>query len=382
MPKIVDWSERYELARAWIATEGLDTWPNVGRPGQGPLGSWWAQQRLAARTGTLTPERRKALEDIGFPLDPAQQPLNYQTHAVLDHHIATLKIHYAERGHYYVSKNENDPRWRGLTDWLFKLRSRYEEDPKDPHLLRIFAAVDSLEDSFKTPNPSPKNANYQPEYWRQQFESFKKAAAEWGNPNIPQKTPRFPKESRWLLKQRQKFNAGVLPVWQRRALQRFGVEFDRLSGPDKRQRCHYMEHDRWLRMLLFVISALLDQPDPERARGFLFSGDSYAKQRAWIKRQRSVLDEGRLPYCMEMSLRALGLTLVPVVGPEDLAYTGWGTRLQATDSLTTIAQWAVVALSRSLAFNLAYGPVVDPPVCPLEMWTHPWPAPLPRRGSS
>lgn len=335
----VDWNEYCEKAQTWIREHGLDVWPNFARPGQQRLGSWWAQQRMAACNGTLSEKRRLKLEAIGFPLDPAQKPLNYQTAVALKLHIPSLAAYYAEHGHYYVAKDDHDHNFpRGLGSFVARLRERYKKNPKDPLFQRLFCELENLEASLKNPNPSPANRHNDQQTWRENFKRYKKAARRLGHTHIPQGREEFAVEARWLAKQRRRFRLGSLPKWQQDALREFGTELVYTPSPSLPVCSHWESVTPWLEDYLVHIVARIESPETKRPTDAFRQYLHTAGAQQWLDDQRARHARGQLPYCMQAALDTAHLLhSKPVSRFSRVDHHGWFGRYLAIRNLTQIA---------------------------------------------
>jgi hypothetical protein len=260
-------------------------------------------------------------------------------------HISDLAAYYTLHGHYYIVSSDNHPRWRALNCFLFRLRKRYKNNPRDPYLLSLFETLEGLEPCLANPNPSPKNSGYAAAYWRGKFKDFKKAAKAWGNPNIPRDCKQFPVEGRWLLKQRQKYQQGHLPAWQKKELEAFGIELYRQPGPDALQRCHYLDRTAWLERYIDILGTLSALPHPEQPQcslAFLRSGPypDDKRRQEWIWRQRQYVREVRLPYCLRMAFGAAGFLHQYKENNDTLVYLGWKNRRIALKEILTLTYWS------------------------------------------
>ena len=269
------WSANYEAAREYFLENGnLDIPARYVLPSGVQLGKWCQSERSKYKKGTLPPERRKLLEDIGM----GDIPLNERTWLG---YYEELKKYHAANGNADVPLGYLSDDGKNLWNWVTSQRVAYSKNRLSREHIRLLEELDFTWDVF----------SYK---WNVGFSHAEKYLSENGDLNVPgsYKCSDGYALGRWLLAQRQGRNKGTLTEERREKLDRLGMQWD----PHEKQWKTGYEHAK---------SYFSEYGDLKIPVNYV-SADGF-KLGAWLSQKKVGYRKGALPPEYALALEKLGV---------------------------------------------------------------------------
>ena len=276
----VSWNRYFEAAKAYFEEHGDLSIKHKYVTEDGlQLGHWLTNLRTSRksgiRTGYLTDERIRALDQLGMQWDVRDYLFERNYAAAMEYH--------REHGDLNVPANYVDKNGVRLGAWLNRLRTTYKKSsfPFTPEQLERMSAL---------------GMNWDTKYERAWERSFEEAREYWlthGDLNIAlnYKTDDGLMLGKWLARQRNLYKSGRLSEARKRRLDELGIVWDKNSWDEKYK--------------------LLEQY--YREHGTLSMPNNYVVESVWLSRwlatQKARLKGDGTPLTAEQAqkLRALGI---------------------------------------------------------------------------
>ena len=179
----------------------------------------------------------------------------------------------------------------GLLSWISRMREHYAKGTLPDHVLKPF-----LEKGFEFDGMAGKKRR-QKQNWDQRYRQLKKYYQEFGHARIPASFAENPDLGSWLAHQRERMRLGIIAPDKRKALEALGVT-ERSDGRKARR------YSPWRKMYATLKEAA-ERPDGKATDFF----DLPEKIRAWLRRQRTHSEQGRLEEWQIRSLADIGFDL-------------------------------------------------------------------------
>lgn len=197
-----EWNERFEELKAFRKREGHCLVP-PRYPENPKLGGWVSKQREIRKRGTLSRDKIKKLNQLGFDWDPRES----QWHKMFEE----LKTFHKKEGSWKFS--DNDPETKSLLIWVTAQRSHHQKGMLAEDRIK---KLDKLGLDWD-PNESQ---------WNEMYEALKGFQKKEGHCRAPQKDPKYKQLGVWVVSQRALHKKKVLGKDKFEKLDRLGFDWN------------------------------------------------------------------------------------------------------------------------------------------------------------
>lgn len=274
------------------------------------LAGWVAGQRKSWSRGALKPERRQALDDLGFEWKPAGRPMRIrrappkpavQWEKLWEQRFGELKKFHQSHGHCRVPSHSEE--CSALSSWCYTQRALAGKNQLRPDRKARLDALGFRWDATDAPGLSYEEKLEQD--WQHAFARLRAFKERHGHSRVPAKSKNDPQLGSWCERQRQRARQGGLKAEHRRLLESLDFEWnpgnEPVLGPRPDQRGPKPAHERvWQRHLQEYLEWARQHGSPRTPP------TKHSKLGRWCAIQRRNHLQGRLTPGRRARLEAAG----------------------------------------------------------------------------
>ncbi|CAB9500500.1 Helicase associated domain [Seminavis robusta] len=253
------------------------------------LGKWISHLRENQDQPLMSPERKAALNAIGFTWNPLEKRWNDM--------YAKLKAYHEQFGTTKVPTHYKEDRTLGK--WVKRQRENYNSGILQEHRKQKLDALQfvwKLSEREKPPRKSKANLDQ----WKKQYDALCLFKAEFGHTNVPKTYEKDPSLGKWVSKQRLQNNRNLLDKDRKKLLDDVGFVFS-FQAQKKQQ--------EWNRMyeLLKACQASAGTSNGSSPTEFQVpkTGPDASSVARWVQRQREKYRQDKMDPGREVLLRKL-----------------------------------------------------------------------------
>jgi hypothetical protein len=246
-------------------------------PEQFSLAIWIYRQRCAESAGTLRPDRKAQLDELGFQWNAQEVMMADQW----ERRFAELVRFQHEHGHLRLSKTKAAT--RQLAGWIGKQRAEYRNGTLPPKRRARLEELGVQWDARDFDNQ-----------WNRHFAKLARFQQQHGHLRLSKTKAATRQLAGWIGKQRAEYRDGTLSPERRARLEELGVPWDAKASDSEMQ---------WQRRCAELTAFHQEHGHPHPSRESVV----HKSLAGWVKKQRALKRCGKLPADHEARLNALGL---------------------------------------------------------------------------